>query len=132
MIYYLMNFLLIVFENINNILTVSSFSNYKNSLLSMNKVNDTEVIIKEGFHPPILNLKKSYKSIDSSSNNIRLKKYYSPHEINFMRMSRKMRYIMDGNKYNKIKGDNFKINRAHYYKKNLVSRMNYFYGNAPN
>ena len=120
------------FENINNILTVSSFSNYKNSLLSMNKVNNTEVIIKEGFHPPILNLKKLYKSIDSSSNNIRLKKYYSPHEINFMRMSRKMRYIMDGNKYNKIKGDNFKINRAHYYKKNLVSRMNYFYGNAPN
>ena len=123
-------------DNINNIYIASTPSKFKNSLLSNNtnihKENNNEGMIKEGYQSALFNLKKINKSIDSSSKSLKIKKYYSPHQINFMRMNRKMRYVMDGNNYNKIKGENFKINREHYYKKNIVNRMNYFYGNAPN
>ena len=123
-------------DNINNIYIASTPSKFKISLLSNNinihKENNNEGMIKEGYQSTLLNLKMVNKSIDSGSKSLKIKKYYSPHQINFMRMSRKMRYVMDGNNYSKIKGENFKKNREHYYKKNIVNRMNYFYGNAPN
>ena len=73
---------------------------------------------------------KQNKKNDSNLPKIKLniKKFYSPQEVNLMRISRKMRYVMDGIKYTKIKGDKFKINRKDYYNKNLRNRMNFFYG----
>lgn len=80
--------------------------------------------------------KKDLLSLKPNKNNnsnlpkikLNIKKFYSPQEVNLMRISRKMRYVMDGIKYTKIKGDKFKTNRKDYYNKNLRNRMNFFYG----
>ena len=121
-------------NNDNNIHVLSSRS--KNSYLSsiknsIHKSQNMENRLKGKENPPLLNLKKN-KNINEIPNiKIKLKKFYSPQEINFMRMSKKMRYVMDGNKYNKIKGEKFKINRNDYYEKNIKNRINFFYGFSP-
>ena len=127
-----LSFTNIKIENINNVYLLSSPSKFKNSYLSSIQKNiKKERRIPEKKGPPLLNLKKNNNTNDLPNVHITLKKFYSPQEINFMRMSRKMRYVMDGNLYNKIKGEKFKINRNDYYKKNIINRMNFFYGFSP-
>jgi iron complex outermembrane receptor protein len=131
------SFSTIKFEKYNKVYILSSPSKLKNIFLSNIKTNEikinnnTDYINKEIKKQNILNLKKVNKSIDSPSFKIRLKKFYSPHQINFMRMNQKMRQVMDINKYNIIKEEKFKNNRNDYYKKNIVNRMNHFYGATP-
>jgi hypothetical protein len=126
------------FNNIpfENICLLSSPSNLKASYLTTfrsntQRGNRIENRVSEINKPPLLNLKKNSRNSDFLNIKIKLKKFYSPVEINFMRMSKKRRYVADGNKYSKIKQENFKIKRNDYYKKNLKNRMNYFYGNSP-
>ena len=124
----------IVIENVNNVLL--SPSKTKTSYLSTIKSNirkskNLENRILENGRPPLLNLKKNTKNNELPNIKIKLKKFYSPQEVNFMRMSRKMRYMVDGNKYTKIKEEKFKINRNDYYKKNIKNRMSFFYGYSP-
>ena len=122
-------------ENINNVYLLSSPSDLQNNVTtiksSIQQNKRKESRIKDKNAPPPLNLKKNNNINDLPNIHIKLKKFYSPQEINFMRMSRKMRFVMDGNKYNKIKGEKFKINRNVYYKKNIINRMNFFYGYSP-
>ena len=95
------------------------------------KSKNLENRVLENGYPSLLNLKKNTKNNELPNIKIKLKKFYSPQEINFMRMSRKMRYMIDGNKYTKIKEEKFKINRNDYYKKNIKNRMSFFYGYSP-
>ena len=119
-------------ENNNNIYLLSSPSRLKKVYLSTfkNKNNKNKNRVKESEKQPMLNLKK-YKKNDLPKIKIKLKKFYSPQEINFMRMSLKRRYVIDGNKNKNIKAEKFQINRNDYYKKNLINRMNFFYGFSP-
>ena len=117
------------FENINNINNIYLLSStLKNS---SQRSQNIEKKIKENDKSPLFNLKKNNKTNEVPNIKIKLKKFYSPQEINFMRMSKKMRYVMDGNKYNKIKGEKFKINRNDYFEKNIKNRINFFYGYSP-
>ena len=63
---------------------------------------------------------------------MKMKKLISPDEIHMMRINKRMRYIMDGNKYNKIKEEKFQSNRKDYFKKYIVRRINQFYGKTEN
>ena len=113
--------------SVSNFNVLSTFlSTIKNNNNNNNKIKNSQNINGQ---KDLLNLKKN-KNNDSNFPKIKLniKKFYSPQEVNLMRISRKMRYIMDGIKYTKIKGDKFKINRKDYYNKNLRNRMNFFYG----
>ena len=76
---------------------------------------------------------KSMKSVKNLKKNeiflkMRMKKLISPDEINLMRINRRLNYFMDRNKYNQIKEEKFKSNRKHYFKKNIMDRMCFFYG----
>ena len=119
-------------ENNNNIYLLSSPSRLKKVFLSTfkNKKNKYKNRVKESEKQPMLNL-KNIKKNDLPKIKIKLKKFYSPQEINFMRMSIKRRYVIDGNKNKDIKAEKFQINRNDYYKKNLINRMNFFYGFSP-
>ena len=130
------SFSTIKLEKFNKVYILSSPSKLKNTFLSNiktneNKINNTEYVNKNINKQTKLNLKKVNKSIDSANFKMRLKKFYSPHQINFMRMNQKMRQVMDINKYNIIKEEKFKNNRIDYYKKNIVNRINHFYGGTP-
>ena len=128
-----LSFANIKINNINNIYLLSSPSKLKNYYLSTinndNKNNKKKE--KENENQILLNsnTKNNFKGLPKIK--IKLKKFYSPQEVNFIRMNRKRRFVMDGNKYNRIKGEKFKSNRNDYYKKNLINRMNYFYGYSP-
>ena len=87
--------------------------------------------VKDNGKQPLLNLKTNNKNNDLPKIKIKLKKFYSPQEVNFMRISKKRRYVMDGNNYIKIKEAKFKNIRNDYYKKNMINRMNFFYGYSP-
>ena len=68
---------------------------------------------------------KSIQSLKSFKKNevlqkLKIRKIISPEEIQFMRMNRKMRFVMDGNKYNKIKEEKFKSTWKNYFKRNIV------------
>ena len=122
-------------QNFNSMHILSSPSKIKKPMVStikngVNRCNNTEDLINDKGRIPFLNLKQINKSINSINNKMKLKNIYSPHEINFMRMRRKIMCLMDGNKYNKIKEDKFKMNRDDYYKKNVINRMRYFYRNT--
>ena len=113
--------------SISNLNILSTFlSTIKNNNNNNNRVKNPQNINGQ---KDLLSLKQN-KNNDSNLPKIKLniKKFYSPQEVNLMRISRKMRYVMDGIKYTKIKGDKFKTNRKDYYNKNLRSRMNFFYG----
>ena len=113
--------------SVSNFNVLSSFlSTIKNNNNNNNRIKTSQNINGQ---KDLLNLKLN-KNNDSNLPKIKLniKKFYSPQEVNLMRISRKMRYVMDGIKYTKIKGDKFKTNRKDYYNKNLRSRMNFFYG----
>ena len=128
-----LSFTNIKIKNINNIYLLSSPSKLKNYYISTinndnknNKKNE-----KENYKKVFSNSKTKNKIKGLPKIKIKLKKFYSPQEVNFIRMNRKRRFVIDGIKYNKIKGEKFKTNRNDYYKKNLINRMNYFYGYFP-
>ena len=122
-------------ENINNINALSSPSLLKKfSQLSKIKPNKDKTrnyqnkMIQKSTEP-LSKLKKNKITYSNLPNiTFKLKKYYTPQEINFMRMNRKKRFVMDGNKYYKIRIEKFETNRKDYYNKNLKNRMNFFYG----
>ena len=117
-------------ENNNNIYLLSSPSRLRKVYLSTFKNKKNKNRVKESEKPPMLSLKNNKKN-DLPKIKIKLKKFYSPQEINFMRMSLKRRYVIDGDKNKNIKAEKFQINRNDYYKKNLINRMNFFYGFSP-
>ena len=120
-------------ENFNDIYLMSSPSRLKKIYFSylQNKNNkNNKNRVKEGGKQPILNLKINKKD-NLPKIKIKLKKFYSPQEVNFMRMSQKRRFVIDGNKNIKIKAKKFQTNRNDYYKKNIINRMNFFYGYSP-
>ena len=120
-------------ENFNDIYLMSSPSRLKKIYFSylQNKNNkNNKNRVKEGGKQPILNLKINKKD-NLPKIKIKLKKFYSPQEVNFMRMSQKRRFVIDGNKNIKIKAEKFQTNRNDYYKKNIINRMNFFYGYSP-
>ena len=113
--------------SISNFNGLSSFlSTIKNNNNNNNRINNSQ---NTNGQKDLLSMKQN-KNNDSNLPKIKLniKKFYSPQEVNLMRISRKMRYVMDGIKYTKIRGDKFKSNRKDYYNKNLKNRMNFFYG----
>ena len=117
----------IVIKSVNSGYLVSSPSIIKHSHLSIKSINKK---ISEKSKPHVVNLKKNIKKNGPPNIQLKLKKFFSPQEVNFMRMSKKMRNLVDANNYNKIKEEKFQINRNDYYKKNIKNRMNFFYGNT--
>ena len=96
-----------------------------NHSLSAKKVDNS--------HNKIQKYSKSVKCLKKKETllKMRMKKLISPEEICLMRINRKNRklnYFMDRNKYNQIKEEKFKTNWKYYFKKNIMNRINFFYG----
>ena len=117
-------------ENQNNLCFLSSQS--KSNQMKNNKSYSPK---KNNIERNNKTVPKSIQSLKSFKKNevlqkLKIRKIISPEEIQFMRMNRKMRFVMDGNKYNKVKEEKFKSTWKNYFKRNIVNRINFFYGKA--
>jgi len=117
-------------ENQNNLCFLSTKSKSKHKKNKNNKSYSPKKINIENnnkFEPKPIQTLKSFKKNEALLK-MKMKNIVSPEEIQFMRMNRKMRFVMDGNKYTKVKEEKFKSTFKHYFKRNIVNRINYFYG----
>ena len=113
----------------NNLCYLSSTNKLKPKL----KINNNSSSIKKENNSYSKNEQKTVNSIQNLKKNetllkMKLKKLISPEEIQKMRINRRMNYLMDRNKYNKIKEEKFETYRNHYYKNTIMNRINFFYG----
>ena len=117
-------------ETQNNLCFLSSSSKIKQKQKNKSfspKKNYSYSKMEQRANQPVKNLKKNEALLK-----MKMKNLISPQEIHLMRVNRRLRYIMDGNKYNKIKEEKFKSSRKYYFEKNIVNRINYFYGKTEN
>ena len=117
-------------ENPNNLCFLSSKTKIKKNQKNKSFSNKKNISNNKNEQKPlksVINLKKNEELLK-----MKMKKLISPDEIHMMRINKRMRYIMDGNKYNKIKEEKFQSNRKDYFKKYIVRRINQFYGKTEN
>ena len=75
--------------------------------------------------------KMLYTDMSKVSNfSSRLRKFYSPQEINLIRFRDKIYGNMDADKYNKNKMEKYNSDRNKYYKRNISKRIKTFYGKS--
>ena len=104
----------------------------QNKLNPKNNINNNKSLSIKKDNSYSKNDQKTLNTVQNLKKNevllkMKLKKLIKPDEIQMMRM-RKLNYFVDRNKYNKVKEEKFETNRNHYYKKTIMKRINFFYG----